>query len=152
MRKVVILGSGNCQRQDDGLAHIALDQLKLADLPADVEFVYSHQLLPEHSMIASQADLLIFVDATQTGSPDEVRLERVYPDGKFPSPSHHLTPSALLTLLERVYGVEPEAYLATVRGASFDFGEGLTARTERLIPMLVQEISRIVEERATYCA
>src|SRR4030095_14143429 len=147
MAKVVILGFGNALRQDDGLARIALARLELACLPGEVEFVHDYQLLPEHCTIASQADLLIFVDASLTGSSGEIRVQRVFATGRFPCPSHSLSPEVLLTLLRDVYGVEPEAYLATLRGESFELGEVVSPSTERLLPHFVKEISRIVEER-----
>ncbi len=152
MRKIIILGWGNSQRQDDGLARIALERLELTGLPPEVELVHADQLLPEHAAIASQADVLIFVDASTTGPPGEIRVERVFADGKFPSPSHHLSPSSLLTLLQTVYGVAPEAYCATLRGETFEFGEGLSASTEELLPSFVTEISRIVREQAPLLA
>jgi hydrogenase maturation protease len=70
MRKIIILGWGNSQRQDDGLARIALERLELTGLPPEVELVHADQLLPEHAAIASQADVLIFVDASTTGPPE----------------------------------------------------------------------------------
>jgi hydrogenase maturation protease len=148
VRKVVILGYGNPQRHDDGLARTALERLELACLPGEVEFVHAYQLVPEHASIASQADLLIFVDASQTGPSGEIRIERIRPGGAFPSPSHHLSAPALLTLMREAYGAEPEAYLATVRGESFELGEGLTPAMERLLPQLVRAVSQIVEERS----
>jgi Ni,Fe-hydrogenase maturation factor len=92
--------------------------------------------------------LLIFVDASQTGPSGEIRIECLRPGGAFPSPSHLLSPAALLTLVREVYCAEPEAYIATVRGESFELGEGLTPAMERLLPQFVRAISRIVEERA----
>jgi hypothetical protein len=76
MRKIIILGWGNSQRQDDGLARIALERLELTGLPPEVELVHADQLLPEHAAIANQTDVLIFVDASTTG-PQEIRVERV---------------------------------------------------------------------------
>jgi hydrogenase maturation protease len=152
MRKVIVLGWGNSQRQDDGLARIALERLELAGLPPDVEFVHADQLLPEHAAIASQADVLMFVDASKTGRPGEIRVEKVFADGKFPGPSHHLSPAALLTLLQTVYGSAPEAYCATLRGDAFEFGEGLSPSIELLLPLFVDEIARIVRERMTVLA
>jgi hydrogenase maturation protease len=148
VRKVVIFGYGNSQRGDDGLAHVALDCLQSAYPSGEVEFIRGPQLLPEHAAPASQADVLIFVDASQTGTSGEIRIERVEADGTFPSPSHHLSPSAFLTLLQEVFGVAPQAYLATLRGECFEIGEGLSPQTARLVPALVRAVEHLLEETA----
>ena len=149
MRKIVIIGCGNSQRQDDGLAHEALDQLAAAGLPGEIEIVHAHQLLPEHAAIACQADLLIFVDAALAGNRAEIRIRHVTPGGAFPGPSHHLSPESFLTFIQQVYGAEPDAYLATLHGESFELGEPLTASTERAIPELVLQITRLVNREAS---
>ena len=149
MRKVVIIACGNSQRQDDGLAHEALNQLACRTLPPQIELIHTHQLFPEHASAACQADLLIFVDAAQTGTPGEIRIRQVTPGGSFPGPSHHLSPETLLTFIQQVYGAEPESYLATLCGKSFGLGEELTSATARAVPGLVSQIaSLIVREKS----
>lgn len=149
MRKIVIIGCGNSQRHDDGLAHEALNQLADAGLPGEIEIVHAQQLLPEHASIACQADLLIFVDATLSGLPGEIRTRRVTPEGSFPGPFHHLSPEYFLTFIQQVYGAEPDAYLTTLHGQSFELGEGLTAATERSIPQLIFQITRLINREAS---
>lgn len=144
MRKIVIIACGNSQRQDDGLAHEALKQLACRTLPRDIELIHAHQLFPEHASVACQADLLIFLDAAQTGTPGEIRIRSVTPGGTFPCPSHHLSPETLLTFIQQVYGAEPESYLATLSGESFGVGEGLTGATEHAIPELVSQVVNLI--------
>jgi hydrogenase maturation protease len=144
MRKIVIIACGNSQRQDDGLAHEALHQLAGTALPGDFEFIHAHQLFPEHASVACQADLLIFLDAAQTGTPGEIRIRKVEPGGSFPGPSHHLSPESLLTFIQQVYGAEPESYLATLCGESFGLGEGLTAATEHALPEMVSQVVNLI--------
>ena len=146
MPKAVVFGYGNSLRSDDGLAHAALDCLESKYAAGEVEFIRNRQLLPEHAASACQADVLIFVDASHSGKKGEVRVEPVEAGGAFPSPSHHLSPSSFLTLLQDVFGVAPQAYMATLRGECFDVGEGLSPETVQLLPALVRAVEQVLGE------
>jgi hydrogenase maturation protease len=144
--KTVVFGYGNSLRSDDGLALAALDCLESKYAAGDVEFIRDRQLLPEPAALACQADVLFFVDASQAGKKGEVRVEPVEADGAFPSPSHHLSPSSFLTLLQYVFGVAPRAYVATLRGECFEVGEGLSPETAQMLPSLVRAVESVLGE------
>ncbi len=59
--------------------------------------------------------------------------------------SHGLGAAALIELARRLYGFGGEAWLATVPGADFDHGEGLSPATrqaiDHLTPAIVARIS-----------
>lgn len=149
MSSVLIFGCGNPLRSDDGLGPRAIDLLRARCLPIDVELHAIQHLLPEHASIAGLADLLIFVDASRSGPEGEIRVERVEPEGRFPSPSHHLSPSSLLTLLQQVYGVVPDAYLVTLRGSCFEFGDCLSSSVENRLPELVESVVALSSKLST---
>jgi hydrogenase maturation protease len=144
-QKVLILGWGNPLRGDDALGWRAAEQLSegLAGCQATVHV--SHQLLPEFAFEIAGSDLVIFIDAACDNGPfGRVRFERVVPrrcdSAAF---SHHIDPPALLDMAQALYGSHPEAYLFTVAGRSFEYGEELSPEVAAAVPELLAQIRSI---------
>jgi hydrogenase maturation protease len=125
----LVLGVGNPLRGDDGVAHAVLRRLeRRGGFAARVEA--AHQLTPEMAPLVAESAAVLFVDASTTLPPGEVRIEAVSAgDGAQPL-THHLSPDTLLLLAERLYGRAPRAWLLTIGAASMELGEGLTPAIE----------------------
>ncbi len=125
-----IFGYGNPFRQDDGVGHalapLLEEDLERAGKEADIWL--GHQLLPEASSDIGAEDILVFVDASLKKYPEGFALEPVQPDGTS-NPGlniHSFGPSWFLALLGDLGMEYREAWVLSVTGESFDFGEGLT--------------------------
>ena len=142
-----VLGYGNPLRGDDGVGPLVAETVSSWNLPG-VHAVALHQLVPEWAETLAQARRVVFIDASIEPLPRiQVRLDEAeteasilvsfqpiapaaMPDSRSPtssSPStHHLTPPTLLALV-RLFGDQlPDAWLMTVRGQEFDWGETLS--------------------------
>jgi hydrogenase maturation protease len=146
-KTVLIIASGNPIRSDDGLAWHAAHELEdYFDAP-DVEIRCAQQLMPELSEIISRSQLVIFVDATEEGTPGEVCCamigERLQNTG---GGSHQLTPAELIAMAQVLYGNKPSAFSVTVCGENFDHGEGLSSKVAAAMPQLVKTIAELVKQ------
>lgn len=121
---VLVIGSGNPLRGDDGIGPAVAGDVARLGLPG-VRVLVVHQLTPELAADLAEARLAVFVDAAVTPGPVCVaKLGGPGPaDGGM---SHAADPRGLLALARAVYGRSPEAWLVTAAGADFDFREGLS--------------------------
>jgi hydrogenase maturation protease len=146
---ILIVGVGNSLRRDDGaglllaaLLHAALEARGCA---AELRLV--PQLLPEMAEeigeLAPRA--LVLADCAAVDCAAGEQAGRFQPLVSSPGPqseepllaSHSLTPAKLLALAQRLYGFGGPAWLATVPGADFAHGEGVSAAAESAIAGLV---------------
>ena len=148
-----MLGYGNPDRQDDGVAWHVLHALAARlDLPAPdsyedefprndrLDFVFTLQLTPEIAEQIAPCEQVCFVDA-HTGSID-VPLQLLPLEGRFQhSPfTHHLTPQSLLSMCQTLNGKTPPAALLSIRGYRFEFERQLSPETAALVPEAVEMI------------
>jgi hydrogenase maturation protease len=144
MPRALLVGYGNTLRGDDALGPLAIERLR--DLMPEVEFVSCHQLGPELAGLMATFDLAIFLDATSSGEPGTVRLERLSPEGsRAASLTHHLHPAVLLELAQTLYGRVPQAMLVTGAGASFENHEGLREAASRALVEMCRIVPRLLE-------
>lgn len=105
------------------------------------------QLTPELAKDLSEADRVIIIDADQGNIPGHITAREIEPgDHALNSFSHELDPATLLTCSRELYGKCPNAFLITVTGSTFDFGEGLSQSATDAIP----EVLRHVRDLASY--
>jgi hydrogenase maturation protease len=144
MPRVLIIGWGNPLRGDDGLGWRAAESLAAALKGQDVTIRVSHQLMPELAEEISRSELVIFIDAACHNSPGELRFERVEPRCP-PSAtfSHQMNPEALTGMAKRLYGFCPDAFLFSVGGRSFEFGEELSSEVQAALPALVRKVQEV---------
>jgi len=138
MSGALILGYGNSLRADDGLGRRVAEELGGLSL---------HQLTPELAEPVSRAELVVFVDAAETGTPGEWRSVEVTPSesgGRLFT--HHVDPASLLEAARVLYGRAPRAWLFTMTGESFDLHEGLSCTITNALPELIQAIRRILSQ------
>lgn len=144
-KKILILGFGNPDREDDGVAWHVLSGVATElglDVPAspDEEFfskpgmpdlIFMLQLVPEISELLSKYDSVCFVDA-HTGAIDKnINIIEIGPEYRSSPFTHHLTPQSCLELTRTVYGKSPLGILVSIRGYQFGFNSILSAETSR---------------------
>lgn len=153
MNRTLLIGYGNPDREDDGVAwHILRALVIKMGLPAptsyedefpqnaQVDFAFYLQLTPEMAEDIAQYERVCFVDAHTGNIPEPIRLIDVESDFQRSPFTHHLTPQSLLSICETIYGKKPDAALLSVRGYRFLFSRQLSEETQALVPEAVELI------------
>jgi hydrogenase maturation protease len=147
MSKTLIVGYGNYDRQDDGVAwHILVrvaqrlgrsvpNVLESEFMPdgSEPDLWFVLQLAPEMSEDFARYKRICFVDAHTGNIEEEIRLQAVEGSPASSSFTHHLTPAACLALTSSIYHAHPEAVLLSVRGYRFGFERTLSPETAPLV-------------------
>ena len=155
MQKQLIIGYGNPDRQDDGVAwHILKGVMErigregpdsfeegLFPTGENPDFLFTLQLVPEIAETVAEYDRVCFVDAHTGNVEQDVNLESLSREFTQSPFTHHMTPQTCLHLVETIYKSKPEAILASVRGYEFAFSHTLSSRTSQLS---LEAINRIV--------
>lgn len=140
MQRTLVIGFGNIDRADDGVAYEVINALRrrlgqeglseddsgLDALGAETDSIFLLQLTPELMETLAPYDQVIFVDAHVDRKLDDLHSGPVSPGYASPAFTHHMTPAMLLALLEAVYHRKPAGYLVSIRGRDFDFHRGLS--------------------------
>ncbi len=130
--RLLALALGTPLRGDDAAG--AAMARGLPELLPGIEIVEAAELLPEHAEAAAGADGVLFLDASVSGRPGEVRVAPVAPRTARAAILHALLPEEILGLARALYGRAPPAALVTVAGKDFAFGDGLSAEVEAALP------------------
>lgn len=151
MKPILLIGYGNPDREDDGVAwHILRAVAIKLGLPAPdsyedefptnelIDFAFNLQLTPELAEDVSAYQYVCFIDAHTGNIPEPVRLIDVESEFQRSPFTHHLTPQSLLSICETVYNKKPNAALLSVRGYRFLFTRELSEETEELVPQAVE--------------
>jgi len=143
---ILILGYGNPDRQDDGVAWHILRQVAERygrPVPAEIgedfendtsglDFQFVLQLTPELAETAAGYARVCFVDAHTGAIPADVQCIPIQGEFQTSPFTHHMTPQTLLVLSETLYGHRPAAVLVSVRGYEFGFSYTLSEKTAGL--------------------
>jgi hydrogenase maturation protease len=156
MKKILIIGYGNPNREDDGVAWHILEKLATyfdvplaAALAAD-EFdpdhyphlVFELQLFPEMAETIANYDDVCFVDAHTGAYQEEVRVATIDPHFQASPFTHHLTPESCLVIAQTLYGHTPRGLMVSVRGYAFGYK---TKLSEQTAAHANQALARIIE-------
>jgi len=149
----LVIGYGNPDRQDDGVAWHILHALALRlGLPAPdsyeeefpsndrLDFAFYLQLTPEMAEQIAAYQRVCFVDAHTGSIAAEVQLAPVESQFQYSPFTHHLTPQTLLSMCQTLYGKTPQAALLSVRGYRFEFERELSPETAVLVPEALELI------------
>ncbi len=149
--RTLVLGYGNRDRQDDGVAWHLLAEIRkrlgfkepyLIDESFESQdsliFVFQLQLMPEIAEEISPFDRICFLDAHTGSIPEEIHCENLSAVYQHSPLTHHLTASSLLSILQTIYHKTPEAILVSVRGKEFGYSPDLSSETAKLIPQAAQ--------------
>ncbi len=95
-----------------------------------------------------EADLILFVDATIENLDGGRAWSRIYPETQLlPYLTHHVRPSYLLGLIQALYHRSPPAWLVSIQGHDFGFGEGLSPGAEKSAEDVNGEILQFIGEK-----
>lgn len=168
--EILILGYGNPDREDDGVAwHIlqklahhfnqsitTMDGLEFdhqkneqpgpASSPASRRLIpspdlaFALQLTPEMAEVLAQYQHVCFIDAHTGAYPEEIRLAQLEPGYQSSPFTHHLTAGSCLSLAQTLYGHAPGGLLVSIRGYSFGYAVELSEPTALLVEPAVNQI------------
>jgi Ni,Fe-hydrogenase maturation factor len=167
--KVLLLGYGNIDRQDDGIAWHILQSLAQRfnltgndfpnlDLPLEVQFPspeeitgdraltfidlwFVPQISPDLAETISHYDKVCFIDAHTGSVREDVHFEHIDAGYQASPFSHHLTPQTCLELSRVLYGQLPHGFLLSIQGYEFDFSNELSEKTANLAVVAVEKLS-----------
>jgi hydrogenase maturation protease len=156
----LVLGYGNLDRQDDGVAwHVLGNLMKKYGHPLpdsididtfdqknDLHFYYQLQLLPELAEDLSKYDRAVFIDAHTGAIPNDIEVVTVNPSFQNSPLTHHLTVNSLLYIAQSINFKVPETLLVSIRGFEFKFTQQLSQKTRELVPLAVNRIQKWVNE------
>lgn len=149
MLRALIIGYGNPLRGDDRLGWQVADQVseavqnfgELSRADKSTKVMAVHQLTPELAETISEAELVIFVDASRGGVPGSWRCETIARNTVASNAfAHYCTPATLLDYAETSFKARPRSMLISVAAESFDCGDQLTPNAEAVVPEIVQFI------------
>lgn len=140
--KTLIVGYGNSTRKDDRAGILAAEDLERLGLPG-VEVRTAQQLHVELVSDFYRYHRIIFIDASMSGPEIGLRKIKASSDDSMAS-SHHLGPELLLRLAAITRLGEPELYICSIRGESFDFGEELSAQAVHRVRLAVDQIQSMI--------
>ncbi|MGQ9500652.1 MAG: hypothetical protein ACUVSF_01005 [Anaerolineae bacterium] len=158
--KTLVIGFGNPDRQDDGVAWYILERLAeqlghtvfesldddLCRMEPSPVLVRMPQLIPEIAEPLSCFARVCFVDAHTGSYAEAIHFIALQPEQQHSPFTHHLTPQSCLQLTLSLYGRAPQAVLCSVRGYEFGFARSLSERTKALAEEALQRIWAWLEE------
>ena len=125
---LLVIGYGNTVRSDDGVGPRLAETVGTLRLP-HVRTMICQQLSPEHSGLVSQAQTVVFVDAS-VDEPHEVQLRPLEAGHSSQLMAHAADPRTVLALARDVFGHVPEAWWLTIPAVNLEFSEELSPATE----------------------
>lgn len=159
MLRTLVIGFGNLDRADDGVAFYVVNALRqrlgqavldeddtgLDQLGSQTDTIFLSQLVPELMEEMLDYRRVIFVDAHVHENMDDLHCAALsaHEDVSLTF-THHLTPAMLLALLKTLYHHELMGYIISIRGYDFNFHRSLSAGTEGLITPAVENIMELL--------
>lgn len=160
MKRTLVIGFGNLDRADDGVAFHVVNALRrrigqaaleedntgLEELGSAVDSVFIGQLVPEMIDLLEEYDRIVFVDAHVDPNQKNLYCGTVSVDEAGLTFTHHMSPATLLAFFKALHGRDLEGHLVSVRGRDFDFHRTLSPETLVLIEPAVDRILALVPE------
>ncbi|HKM84249.1 MAG TPA: hydrogenase maturation protease [Candidatus Acidoferrum sp.] len=146
MIRALILACGNSLRGDDAAALHVARELRSGLCEPETAIHSSTQWTPELAESISEANVVIFVDASAVLPPGTVQARKILPIPDAPgSLSHRSSPAGLLALAQQLYKIVPSrAFLITIGAQSFDLSEELSEPVRLAIPEVIERIKAIL--------
>ena len=118
----LVIGYGSPIRGDDALGPLAAEALTAGPLPPGVSVISRHILTADLVADLAATDRVIFIDASVAGEPGEIRVQSLTADvSALSTMAHFLDPRELLAWCQALYQRQPQAYLVTATGESFEY-------------------------------
>ncbi len=147
---ILLIACGNPFRRDDGAGPLLAYRVAHMCRRPDLRVLVRHQLTPDLAAALAEPGVCcaLFADACVGEADADVALLRPLAEDETPPPlGHHLSPAALLGLARRLYALRPPAWLATIPGNDFGFGEGLSPLAARSLARAEVQIAGFLAER-----
>ena len=159
MEKNLIIGYGNPDRGDDGIAWHVLTVLctqfganaellldgDVFSMNASTDCWFGFQLVPEMSDFIGNYHKLIFLDAHTKIKSEIVSVTQLKPEVNASPLSHHLTPSGLLGITQSIGISPPKSILISIGGFDFGFKRSLSQRAEIGCAEAIKIIRQMIE-------
>jgi len=160
MPRTLVIGYGNLDRADDGVAYYVINSLRrrlgqeplledntgLEDLGAQTDAIFLTQLVPELIDTLIDYDQVIFVDAHVCEDVPDLHCTPVLPAYVPSAFTHHMPPGMLLALLQALHDREPAGYIVSIHGHDFDFRRGLSPAAEMLVAPATESILQLLRQ------
>lgn len=157
---ILILGFGNPDRQDDGVAWHVLRELMVSyglpkpetldiddyHLEKGVHFLFQLQLLPEIADDLINYDRAVFIDAHTGAIPLQINVAELKPEFQNSPLTHHLTANTLLAITQNIHDSHPNSILISIRGYEFAFSQELSSETQSLVGIAVTTIQNWIRK------
>ncbi len=145
---ILIIGYGNPLRSDDAIGQQIAQAMKERLSRDDVEVLLALQLTPELVDNVSNAELVVFIDASTDGTPGEVVHEKIRPQSASGAFTHNVTPMSLLATAHEIYGVLTNGIMISISGAGFGYGCELSPQLQEKLPAIAEQVKAIIESSA----
>lgn len=142
---ILVIGLGSTLRTDDAIGHVVAQTLDERYSALDVQVITAVQLTPELAAPISQADHVIFVDASADLPAGQVRVEPVVADANRTALTHHISPESLLCSAGALYGHRPSAQIFSIGAESFELGLSLSPALRVHVPEIVAQAEAVVD-------
>lgn len=150
----LIIGYGNPDRQDDGIAWHILGLLaahfKIERSNQDFDdfwpagnnpdLLFSLQLTPELAETIAHYQRVCFIDAHTGDINEDISIQEIIAEFQNSPLTHHMTPHTLMSLVDTLYHKKPEAMLISIRGYEFGFARALSQKSAILSQTAVGKI------------
>lgn len=140
---VLVLGYGNDLRGDDAVGRRLAEAVEAWGLPG-VRAASLHQLTPEVAETVSDAELVVFADASP-----QVQRVHLAPVVRQPSTStgaHQVDPSTVLELAQMVYDRTPTAWMLHLPAEQFELGAALSESARAGLAEALERLRGLVDE------
>lgn len=150
---ILIIGYGNQLRRDDGVGPALARMVAGRCRARCVRVIEAHQLVPElaDEIASPEVSAVIFMDARVVQDvsrigllSQDVEIVRIYPETSTASLGHHFAPSALLVYAALLHGRQPPAWLVSVPGADFAYGEGFSEMAGNSLASAQQKVLELI--------
>lgn len=142
--KILVYGYGNPGRQDDGLGIRLCEELENwvhQQGINNVTFDTNYQLNAEDSLLASEHDVVIFVDAAKEEN-ETFSFNPIKPARKIAFTTHAMNPESVIALCDELYKKKPKAYMLSINGFKWDVAEKMTSEAERNLGPAIEFIKQ----------
>lgn len=142
-KPILLFGYGNPSRGDDALGPLLLNYVENTVNPSSVEILTDFQLQIEHALDLENRDLVLFVDAS-VSCIDAFDFSVLEPDKDKSYTTHAMSPAAVLDVYREIKRqTPPPCFLLSIKGESFELGEGLSAIAEKNLSHACQFVKQL---------
>lgn len=145
MERTLIIGYGNTLRGDDGFGPVVVQHFADENPLDSVDTLICQQLTLDLAERFQLYQRIIFVDASASGGQGVRLLPLKYRQQSSQQPpfSHSVSIKEILWATSTLYDSQPDAFLLTVTGRSFEYCESLSHDIQQQIPEAVAQLSAL---------